>query len=122
MFFVTTRGLGLSPTLVEPESGEHTTMSIGSVIGATIAPALAGTIFLALLVRYSKRPFLWFHATAGVFLLLSMIPVVLAPVDTPSTRVVMAVMHIVAAVAIVGALTVRTRAALAAQGPSGARE
>jgi len=79
-----------------------------NVIIMCLAPALGAALLLALLGRFTRRPYRIFLAIAGLFLLVSFYPDWALPMDSLPTRALLSVMHLVAGVAITGALT-RTR-------------
>jgi len=68
-------------------------------------PAVVAALLAAGLARWAA-PRRWFVAAAGVVLLLSFLPVLTAPVPT-GTKLVLGLMHVVAAAAIVPPLAAR---------------
>jgi len=104
VFLICTYGLDMTMALVDPESGERKVMGIQAIVGSSAVSTVGATVLLALLRRYTRQPLRVFHVIAGAFLVLSMIPVVFAPVNTGATRIVMGVMHVVTAIAIVTVL------------------
>lgn len=105
VFFVAQNILGLS--LMIPPPSDNTVLeplSVGLLFVTNIVPAIGATILLAILARFVARPFRVFQIIAAVFLLVSFGGPISLPVET-STIVVLSVMHVVAAVAIVGVLT-----------------
>jgi glucan phosphoethanolaminetransferase (alkaline phosphatase superfamily) len=112
VFLICTYGFDMTMALVDPATGEREVMGIKAIVGSNAVSTLGATLLFALLVRYTRRPLRIFHIVAGAVLLLSMIPVVFAPVNTGATRIVMAILHVVAALAIVvilGRMSQRTR-------------
>lgn len=75
-----------------------------NVIMLCLVPALVAALLLAGLGRFMQRPQPVFLAIAGVFLLISLIPDWALPMDSLATRVSLSLMHLIAAVVIVGAL------------------
>jgi len=76
---------------------------------ATAVPALAAAGLLALLARFTRRPILIFQIIATAFALLSLGGPLSLPVDT-TTKLVLSLMHLVAAAVITGVLTTWSRA------------
>jgi len=74
------------------------------VVIATLVPALAATVFLAILSKFAPRPVLIFQIVAVVFLLLSFGGPFSLPVDL-ATKLALSLMHVIAGVVIVGGLT-----------------
>jgi len=79
-------------------------MEVSFIAQATIPPAIGATILLAILGRFTRRPFLIFQIVAAVFLLLSFGGPLSLPVSG-LVKLVLAIMHVVAASAIVGVLS-----------------
>jgi hypothetical protein len=80
------------------------------VIMFSFVPALVAGVLLWVLNRFTKRPFTIFLIISGVFLLVSLIPDLTLEVPLGS-KLVLILMHIVAAGTIVGVLQSRARAA-----------
>ena len=78
-------------------------LSAGPVIVMSVVPALAGAALLWLLGRITARPFRWFTIIAVVVLLLSLAGPLLLPVAL-ANKLVLSLMHVVAAGVIVGIL------------------
>lgn len=87
-----------------PGSTEMAPLPAIVVIIATVVPALAATILLAVLGKFLARPIHVFWIISVVFLLLSFAAPLGLPVGV-ATKITFEVMHIVAALAIVGVLT-----------------
>jgi len=79
-------------------------MEVSFIAQATIPPAIGATILLAILGRFTRRPFLIFQIVAAVFLLLSFGGLLSLPVSG-AVKIVLGLIHIVAAGAIVGVLS-----------------
>lgn len=79
-------------------------LQMSVIAWATIPPAIGATVLLALLGRFTRRPFLIFQIIALVFLLLSFGGPLSLPVSG-TVKVVLGIMHTVAASAIVGVLS-----------------
>jgi hypothetical protein len=92
-----------------PGSTEMAPLPAIAVIIASIVPAVAATLLLAVLGKFLARPIQTFWIISIVFLILSFAPPLGLPVDA-ATKVVMGLMHVVAAIAIVGVLTAFGRA------------
>lgn len=82
------------------------------VIGTSVVAAIGATLLLALLVRAQRtpaqRPLRWFQIIAVIVLILSFWGPLTTEADA-ATKVALAVMHVVAAVAIVGVLSTQAR-------------
>jgi hypothetical protein len=84
-------------------------LTVLPVIGASAVGAIAATLVFAALHRFTRRP-------TQIFLIVSVVALLLSfagPLTTPSidtlSRVVLLLMHVIAAVASVGALVLRSR-------------
>jgi len=86
-----------------PGSSTLVPLQIGPVIVASLLPALPAGLLLAVLARFVPNPWTVFMAIAGVFLLVSFMGPINLPTD-PANELVLNLMHVVSAVAIVGAL------------------
>lgn len=75
-----------------------------NVMMLCLVPALVAALLLAGLGRLTRRPRPIFLAVAGAFLLVSLIPDWALPMDGLATRILLSLMHLVAATLIVGAL------------------
>src|SRR4051794_30458670 len=88
-------------------------IGVGSFAMAAIFNLVIGTLLAAALVRWARRPERTFLRTAIALTGLSFLPVVLAPYTPGSTKVTLAITHlVVAAIAIpllTGAVRVRSR-------------
>jgi hypothetical protein len=91
-----------------PNSNTLVSLSAGSILGASLVPAIGAAILLAVLGRFLARPFRAFQIIAVAFLLLSIGMPFSLPIEV-GTKAVLSVMHVVAAVAIVGVLTMLGR-------------
>lgn len=101
--------LGIS-FLMPPKPGvtELVPLSMTNVVIASVVPAVAATVFLAILGKFAPRPIRVFRIISVVFLLVSFGGPLSLPVDL-STKVALSVMHVVAGAVIVGMLTVLGR-------------
>lgn len=85
----------------------------GGAIIFTVVPAVVAVLLYALLLRFTASPARVFTILAGVVLVLSLIPDVTyiptVPGATAGQTAILMVMHVVAAVVIVGMLTRLTR-------------
>lgn len=84
-------------------------LGIVPVVVATIIPAIGAGVLLALLGRFTRRPYTIFLILSAVFLLLSFLSPLSLPGDLP-VKLAFEVLHIGAAAAIVWALVTQTRA------------
>ena len=77
-------------------------MTLGMVVGSTLVPALLAGVVFALLGRFTRRPVRSFVVLATVLLVLSFVtPLTIA--GAPLSMVVaLELMHVVAAVVVVG--------------------
>lgn len=87
-----------------PNSPEMAPLPATAVIISSVGPAIAATILLAVLGRFLARSIRAFWIISIVFLILSLGAPLSLPVDV-AAKATMEMMHIVAAVAIVGVLT-----------------
>ena len=95
-------GVGLQITAA-PGSSTLVPLQIGQVIVASLLPALPAGLLLVVLARFMPNPWTVFMAIAGVFLVVSFMGPINLPTD-PVNELVLNLMHVVSAVAIVGAL------------------
>ena len=80
------------------------TIQATNVVVACLVSALGAGLLLALLRRVTRRPYPSFLAIAGALLLASLAPAWVLPMDSIATRVLLSVMHLIAGIAIIGAL------------------
>ena len=83
-------------------------VTIGQLLAASIVPALAAAVLLAILGRFVKRPFPLFQIMAIIVLLLSFG----GPLNLPiggAEKALLAVMHLVTAFAIIIILSTLAR-------------
>jgi quinol-cytochrome oxidoreductase complex cytochrome b subunit len=73
------------------------------VVILTVVPLLAGTVFYALLRRWTRRPFLIFFIVALVVFAVLLVPP-FAATERPGTRFLLILMHVVATLAILAGL------------------
>jgi hypothetical protein len=92
------------PVVVPPDKA----VTIGQVVGASVAGAVGAAVIFAVIGRFSRRPIRAFWGIAAVGLLLSFLPIALAGV-TGSSAGTLAFMHVVAASTNVGLLTALAR-------------
>jgi hypothetical protein len=106
VFYIARNIFGLA--LILPLAPQYETLgplTIGILAQATIPPAIGAAVLLAILDRFTSRPIRVFQWIAAIFLLVSLGgPLFLPPLET-STRIVLSIMHVVAAGAIVGVLS-----------------
>ncbi len=95
-------GVSLQVTAA-PGSSTLVPLQMGPVVVASLLPALPAGLLLAVLARLMPSPWTVFMAIAGVFLVVSFMGPVNLPTD-PANELVLNLMHVVSAVAIVGAL------------------
>jgi len=105
VLFTVAKAAGVPFLLPDPQdpAAPRSVMPIIFVLGSSFAPALAAGALMAILVRVTRAPARVFLAIAAVVLAASFIPSVLIDADTP-TRVVLALLHVVAAAAIAAPL------------------
>jgi hypothetical protein len=106
VFYISRNLFGLSLILpLAPQYQALGPLTIGILAQATVPPAIGAAILLAILNRFTSRPIRIFHWIAAIVLLVSFGgPLFLPPLGT-STRIVLSIMHVVAAGAIVGVLS-----------------
>jgi hypothetical protein len=98
-------------SLIVPAPPQYQTLGpldTAGIAWATIPPAIGATILLTVLGRFTRRPVLIFQIVAAASLLLSFGGPWSLPVET-STKIILSLMHVVAAGAIVGTLSVLGR-------------
>jgi hypothetical protein len=87
--------------------------TVGGTLFFTIIPAIVAVILYALLLRFTRNPARIFTIIAAVVLVVSLIPdftyIPTVPGVTVGQTAILVLMHIVAAVVIVGMLTTLTR-------------
>ena len=92
---------------VFPFAGEGmpaASLPVSMVLIASLVPAIAGALFLAVLGKVFRRPLRLFQIIGVVLLLLSLGGPFSLPVDL-ATKLALSLLHIVAAVVIIGGLT-----------------
>ena len=104
IFAISSNLFGVNFMVAPPGSTELIPLPMGMVIAATVVPAVVATIFFALIGRFVPRPILAFRILSGVVLLLSFGSPLSLPVGI-AVKVILSLMHVVAAVSIVGLLT-----------------
>jgi Family of unknown function (DUF6069) len=82
----------------------HGMVTLGQVVGASVAGAVGAVAIFALTGRFTRRPIRIFWGVAAVGLVLSFVPIGLVGA-TGSSAGTLALMHVVAAVTNVGLLT-----------------
>ena len=89
--------------------GPGTPLTLGMVVGSTLVPALLAGVVFALLGRFTRRPVRNFVVLATVLLVLSFVtPLTIA--GAPLSMVVaLELMHVVAAVVVVGGFVTLAR-------------
>jgi hypothetical protein len=108
VFLIASGPLGIALNVIMPGSPDPQALSPIAIIMSGIFPALGAAVLLALLNRFIKRPFFVFQIIALVFVLLSLGGVLPMPVAI-AIKVVLSLMHFIAAGAIVGVLSVLAR-------------
>ncbi len=88
------------PVVIPPDEA----VTLGQVVGASVAGAVSAAAMFAVIVRLIRRPIRIFWGVAAVGLLLSFIPIVLAGA-TGSSVGTLAFMHVVAAATNIGLFT-----------------
>lgn len=110
LYFIANAAVAGGLTAVPPGETEATPLPLAVVIVATVVPAIVGAVILILLNRFNK-PINIFRIIAVIVTILSFIPVFTLPASVSvGSKVFLALMHIVAAVAITGILTTFGRA------------
>ena len=84
-------------------------MTLGMVLGTTVVPALLAAMVFALLGRFTRRPVRNFVVLAALLLVLSFVTPLTVPGAPLSMVLALEVMHVVAAVVIVGGLVTLAR-------------
>ena len=99
----------VGPLMVTVPGMPEQAISIGAIFFSCILPAFIAAGLLWALGRFTQRPIRTFTIIAVVALVLSFASPFTAQM-TGGTRVVLEIMHVIAAVAIIGALTRMARA------------
>ena len=89
--------------------GPGTPLTLGMVLGTTVVPALLAAMVFALLGRFTRRPVRNFVVLAALLLVLSFVTPLTVPGAPLSMVLALEVMHVVAAVVIVGGLVTLAR-------------
>jgi hypothetical protein len=110
LFEIVTRILGTPVAFAQDANEPLQPLGIGSVLGASIVPAVVAALVLIGLGRFVRRPVLVFYAIAAIFLMVSMGGPFSVASDASHTRWVLAAMHVISGVSIAGILG-RTAAA-----------
>ena len=108
VFFWITKGLFDIPYLIPigGPSGPLGLLPVGAIIIFNVLPAAGATVLLALLGKYRARPMrLFWTISAVAFVLSYLLPITLPSTVATATRIGLGLMHIIAVVVIVGALT-----------------
>lgn len=85
-------------------------LTLGPVMSLLFVPALVGGVVFALLGRFTRRPVTIFRILAAVLLVLSFVTPFSIPAAPVGMIVALELMHVIAAVVIVGVLTTLGRA------------
>ncbi len=110
VFFIATALFSINLQITQPP--EMTTLGLlplPAVILASFVPDIFAALLYLLLQRFTAQAGRIFLGIAVVVLVFSFFPLVGMPLMTDSVKVVLAVMHIVAAGAIMGAFALRQR-------------
>jgi len=110
VFFIATALFSINLQITQPP--EMTTLGplpLPAVILASFVPGIFAALLYLLLQRFTAQAGRIFLGIAVVVLVFSFFPLVGMPLMTDSVKVVLAVMHIVAAGAIMGAFALRQR-------------
>ena len=101
LIFFISKGVGISYT-VPPRMTEQEPIDLTAtgIILSSAVPAMVATILLMILNHYSKKPLQFFVIIAVIVLLLSFAPVFMVDVSV-NTKVMLGIMHLVAAGAII---------------------
>ena len=105
IFAISSNLFGVNLMVAPQGSTELIPLPVGLVIAVTAVPAVVATILFALIGRFVPRPVLVFRLLSAVVLLLSFGASLGLPVDVVAVKVILSLMHVVAAVTIVGFLT-----------------
>jgi hypothetical protein len=100
--------LGLPLPVPQGAGNEMAPLPVVLVVVVSVVMAIGGTLLLAILNRFVRRPIDWFWGVSAVALLISFGGPLSLPVDT-ATKAGLTAMHLVAAAAIVGSLTSMSR-------------
>ncbi len=105
LLYIVARAAGV-PFLISPQPGSSDlmTLPVAMVVIATIVPALVAALILAALARFTRTPLRLFQIGSVLFLIVSLIMPMTMSVAL-STRLVLALMHVIAGAAIIGGLS-----------------
>ncbi|MGH3932637.1 MAG: DUF6069 family protein [Pseudonocardiaceae bacterium] len=106
-FALGARALGIPMDAGAPGVGPATPIPLGAFALSTLLAATGGTILAIILDRVAKRPAFIFVVTTVVLSVLSLIPPVLAADTAISTKVVLELSHLLAAVVVIPPLAIR---------------
>jgi len=106
-FWVTKSVFGISYIIpMGGPSGPLTAMPAGLIVVFCVVPAVGATILLAILSKVASRPMRAFWIiSAVVFVISFVLPIGLPSSVATSTRIGLALMHVIAAAVIVGVLS-----------------
>jgi ABC-type sugar transport system permease subunit len=104
LFEIVTRILGMPVAFAQDANEPLQPLGIGSVLGASIVPAVVAALVLIGLGRFVRRPVLVFYVVAAVFLAVSMGGPFSVLSDASHTRWVLAAMHVLSGVSIAAIL------------------
>ncbi|GAB4124620.1 MAG: hypothetical protein Fur005_49400 [Roseiflexaceae bacterium] len=102
-----TRAIGITTWVVTPQSPDPVPVPEIAVLMASFMPSIFAGIVYAIMARFLKQPARIFQIIAVVLAVLSLGSVIPLPVDSTS-KVILSIMHFVAAGAITWSLTTRT--------------
>ena len=105
-FLVTKSMFGITYSIPIGGSGPMTPLPALLIIIFNVVPAIGATILLAMLGRYSSRPFrVFWIISVGVFVISFMLPLGLPSSVETSTKICLSLMHIPAGAIILGILS-----------------
>jgi hypothetical protein len=107
LFALAARGLDVPMKAADPGAASAKDIPVGGFATAVLMWAAVGTVLAIVLARRSKAPARTFAVTTITLTVLSLLGPVLATHTATSTKIVLAVAHIVAAAVVIPPLTKR---------------
>lgn len=106
-FALVARAAGVPMEAANPGAEEAAEIPVGGFAGGVVFWSIAGIVLAVALARWARRPARTFTVITVALTALSLAGPAVAPHTAPSTQVVLAVSHVVAAAVIIPALALR---------------
>ena len=104
IFFIEKKFLGITFLVPSVSDAEPAELTIFNVLAASVIPAIAAALLLAVLWKFAREPINAFKTIATIFLFASLIAPFSLAVELQS-KLGLSVMHIAAAIAIISTLS-----------------